>query len=77
VTPGLVVPGGGGPPSGWFTLRSGEFRDRVRLEVRQGGRVLWRGRRRDLVPTRAIHARAPWIAQVDPAGGPVRFSVAP
>jgi thioredoxin reductase len=76
VTPGLVVPGGGGPPSGWFTLRSGEFRDRVRLEVRQGGRVLWRGRRRDLVPTRAIHARAPWIAQVDPARGPVRFSVA-
>jgi thioredoxin reductase len=77
VTPGLVVPGGGGPPSGWFTLRSGEFRDRVRLEVRQGGRALWRGRRRDLVPTRAIHARAPWIARVDPAGGPVLFSVAP
>jgi thioredoxin reductase len=77
VTPGLVVPGGGGPPSGWFTLRSGEFRDRVRLEVRQGGRTLWRGRRRDLVPTRAIHARAPWVAGVDPASGPVRFSVAP
>jgi thioredoxin reductase len=77
VTPGLVVPHGGAPPSGCFTLRSGAFRDRVRLEVRQGARALWRGRRRDLVPTRAIHARAAWIGHVDPAGGPVRFSVTP
>jgi thioredoxin reductase len=76
VTPGAIAPGGGVPPSGWFTLRSSEFRDRVRLQVHQGGRGLWSSRRH-LVPTRAIHARAPWIAQVDPTAGPVTFSVAP
>jgi thioredoxin reductase len=77
VTPGAIAPGGGAPPSGWFTLRSSEFRDRVRLQVRQGGRTLWSRRPRRLVPARAIHARAWWVAGVEPHGGPVSFGLAP
>jgi thioredoxin reductase len=77
VTPGAIAPGGGAPPSGWFTLRSTEFRDRVRLQARQGGRTLWSSRPRRLVPARAIHARASWVAGVEPRGGPVVFGLAP
>jgi NADPH-dependent 2,4-dienoyl-CoA reductase/sulfur reductase-like enzyme len=76
VTPGGVVPGDGPPPCGWFTLRSAAFLDRVRLEARQGGRLLWSRRHRHLVPNRAIHARAPWVGRLDPAAGPVTFTVA-
>jgi hypothetical protein len=76
VAPGAVVPGDGPPPCGWFTLRATEFLDHARIEARQGQHLLWSKRRRHLVPTRAIHAHAPWIDRVEPAGGPVTFSVA-
>jgi thioredoxin reductase len=76
VAPGAVIPGAQSPPCGWFTLRTAEFLDHARLEARQGQHLLWSNRRRHLVPTRAIHARAPWIAQIEPTGGPVTFSVA-
>ena len=75
VAPGAIVPGAGPPPCGWFTLRTAEFLDHARLEARQGQRLLWSNRHRHLVPTRAIHAHAPWIAQIDPTAGPVTFSV--
>ena len=60
------------PPRGRFVLRSGEFRGRVRLEVRQDGRLLARSRLVRLVPGRPVHLDAGWQARVDPAGGPVR-----
>lgn len=47
VTPNVVHPGddrGAPPPSGRFTLRVRRFVERPVLEVRQGGRSLWRGR---------------------------------
>ena len=62
------------PPRDRFVLRSGEFRGRVRLEVRQDGRLLARSRLVRLVPGRPVHLDAGWQARVDPAGGPVRVT---
>jgi thioredoxin reductase len=62
------------PPLGRFVLRSREFRGRVRLEVRQGERLLARSRPLRLVPGRPVHLGAGWLARVDPAGGPVRVT---
>jgi thioredoxin reductase len=62
------------PPLGRFVLRSGEFRGWARLEARQDGRLLARSRQVRLVPGRPAHLGAGWLAQVDPAGGPVRVS---
>jgi thioredoxin reductase len=62
------------PPLGRFVLRSQEFRQRARLEVRQDGRLLARSRPARLIPGRPAHLGAAWLAQVDPAGGPVRVA---
>lgn len=79
VTPGSITPGAGPPPDGRFTLRTAEFRDHARIiahqGAHQGARLLWSSRYRQLVPTRAIHARAAWAAGIDPGGGPVTFRV--
>ncbi len=66
-----VVP----PPLGRFAVRAAEFRDRVRLEARQDGRLLTRSRPLRLIPGRPVHLRASWLANVDPDGGPVRVGV--
>jgi hypothetical protein len=55
-------------------LRSAGFRQGARLEVRQDGRLLARTRPARLIPERPVHLGAGWLAQVDPAGGPVRVS---
>ena len=60
------------PPLGRFVLRSAGFRRGARLEVRQDGRLLARTRPVRLIPERPVHLGAGWLAQVDPAGGPVR-----
>ena len=60
------------PPLGRFVLRSAAFRRGARLEVRQDGRLLARSRPARLIPGRPVHLGAGWLAQVDPAGGPVR-----
>ncbi len=60
------------PPLGRFVLRSQEFRRLARLEARQDGRLLARSRPVRMVPGRPVHLGADWLAQVDPAGGPVR-----
>ena len=60
------------PPRDRFVLRSAGFRRRARLEVRQDGRLLARTRPARLIPERPVHLGAGWLAQVDPAGGPVR-----
>ena len=60
------------PPLGRFVLRSAGFRRGARLEVRQDGRLLASTRPVRLIPERPVHLGAGWLAQVDPAGGPVR-----
>ena len=60
------------PPLGRFVLRSAGFRRGARLEVRQDGRLLARSRPVRLIPERPVHLGAGWLAEVDPAGGPVR-----
>ena len=60
------------PPLDRFVLRSAGFRRGARLEVRQDGRLLARTRPARLIPERPVDLRAGWLAQVDPAGGPVR-----
>ena len=60
------------PPLGRFVLRSAGFRRGTRLEVRQDGRLLARSRPVRLIPERPVHLGAGWLAEVDPAGGPVR-----
>jgi thioredoxin reductase len=60
------------PPLGRFVLRSAVFRQGVRLEVRQDGRLLARSRPARLIPERPVHLGAAWLDRVDPAGGPVR-----
>ena len=63
------------PPRARFLLRSREILRRPRIELRQDGRRLWRGRHRRLVPGRSAHIPADWIPAVDPAGGPVVAAV--
>jgi thioredoxin reductase len=55
------------PPRGRFLLRSSVFLRRARIEIRQDGRILWRGRV-SLRPGRSAALPADWIAAVDPEG---------
>jgi thioredoxin reductase len=59
------------PPLGRFVLRSAEFRQVARIEVRQDGQVLGRSGPVRLIPGRPVHLGAGWLARIDPAGGPV------
>jgi thioredoxin reductase len=77
VWPNLVSAGDGAPPRGRFLLRSGEFVRAPRVEVNQGGRTLWRGRLRRLVPGRSAHIPAEWTREVDPEAGPVSVETRP
>ena len=70
IAPNMLGPGQR-PPRARFLLRSREILRRPRIELRQDGRRLWRGRHRRLVPGRSAHIPADWIPAVDPAGGPV------
>jgi thioredoxin reductase len=63
------------PPLGRFVLRSLEFRQLARLEVRQDNRLLARSRPLRLIPGRPAHLGCGWLSRVDPAGGPVRVAV--
>ena len=75
ITPNLLLAGGHDPPRNRFLLRSREFTRRARIQVRQDGRELWRGRAGRLVPGRSAHIPAGWAARVDPSGGPVIVGV--
>lgn len=75
VAPNMLLAGGQRPPRDRFLVRTREFVRRPRLEVRQGGRPLWSGRVRRLVPGRSAHIPAGWSARVDPDGGPVTVRV--
>jgi thioredoxin reductase len=54
-----------------FTLRASDLAGRGFLTVTQGGRILHRQARRELVPNRSITVGSGWLALVDPAAGPV------
>ena len=75
VAPNMLLAGGQRPPRDRFLVRTREFVRRPRLEVRLGGRPLWSGRVRRLVPGRSAHIPAGWSARVDPDGGPVTVRV--
>ncbi len=62
------------PPRRRFLLRAAAFLDRPRIEIRQDGRALWRGRLRRVVPGRSASLPCDWIAAVDPKSGPVVVS---
>jgi thioredoxin reductase len=72
ISPNVIRTPATPPPLGRFVLRSAGFRRAGRLEVRQDGRVLARSRPARLIPERPVHLGAGWLAEVDPAGGPVR-----
>jgi thioredoxin reductase len=75
VVPSLLIGSGHRPPRDRFLLRPREILRRPRIELRQDGRELWRGRLRRLIPGRSAHIPAGWVTQVDPQGGPVVASV--
>ena len=75
VAPNLLLATGQPPPRDRFLLRSLEFIRRARIQVRQGGSVLWSGRVGRLVPGRSAHIPASWAAAVDPDRGPLTVSV--
>jgi thioredoxin reductase len=62
------------PPRRRFLLRAPEFLERPAIDIRQGGRSLWSGRLRRLVPGRSAPLPADWIALVDPKSGPIEIS---
>ena len=64
------------PPRDRFLLRAEEFLTRPRLEIEQGGRTLWAGRVRRLVPGRSASLPHDWTPAVDAGGAPVRVRVA-
>jgi NADPH-dependent 2,4-dienoyl-CoA reductase/sulfur reductase-like enzyme len=70
VSPNLLIATGDDPPRDRFVLRSREFVRRARIQVRQDGRQLWRGRVGRLVPGRSAHIPAGWASGIDPGGGP-------
>ena len=72
ISPNVIQMPAAPPPLGRFVLRSAGFRRGTRLEVRQDGRLLARSRPVRLIPERPAHLGAGWLAEVDPAGGPVR-----
>lgn len=70
VAPNLV--GLEAPPRARFALRAREFLRAPRVEIVQGGAVLWSGRLARLMPGRSTRVPHGWTARVDPAGGDVR-----
>jgi len=75
IAPNAVNPGRTLPPRDRFVLRSEGPRRIATLEVRQDGRLL-AARRIRLMPARSITLSAGWIADVDPAGGPIQVTAA-
>jgi pyruvate/2-oxoglutarate dehydrogenase complex dihydrolipoamide dehydrogenase (E3) component len=66
-----AVSGADAPARGRFALRAREFLHGPRVVLSQGGRPLWSGRVRRLMPGRSARLPHAWLAQVDPAGEPV------
>jgi hypothetical protein len=62
-----------GDPQRRVLLRPAVFAAAASVRVMQGGRCLWRGRPRRLVPARPLSIPGGWLAAVDPSGPPVRI----
>jgi thioredoxin reductase len=77
VTPSGLGPRLDPPPRRRFSLRSREILRAPALEIRQEGRILWRGRVARLVPGRSAPLPWKWIRSVDLAGSPVEVRIAP
>jgi thioredoxin reductase len=75
ISPSAIGPLRDAPPRARFLLRSTAFLPTPVLEIRQAGRLLWRGGRRSLVPGRSAALPWAWIAEVDGSGGPIDVSV--
>ena len=65
------------PPRGRFALRSSDFLERPRVEIRQNGRPIWTTRVRKLIPGRSTYLPSDWLEQVDLAAGPIAVEVTP
>jgi thioredoxin reductase len=77
VAPQLVRPGGPPPSRGKLLLWSDAFRTLPRVTATQDGRVLGRARLPwPAAPGRVFRVPFSLVAGVDPAGGPVRLSLA-
>jgi thioredoxin reductase len=66
-----AVAGAHTPARGHFALRAREFLRAPKIEIAQGGRVLWRGRVPRVMPGRSARLPHDWVAEVDPEGDPV------
>jgi thioredoxin reductase len=66
-----AVAGAEAPARGRFALRAREFVRGPRIEIAQGDRVLWSGRRPRVMPGRSAGLPSAWVEEVDPAGEPV------
>jgi hypothetical protein len=76
ITPNAVSDASPAAPSlGRFLLRSHEVLTAPLVEVAQEGRMLWRGRVRQVRPGRSAHLPSTWLAAVDPDGGSVGVRV--
>ncbi len=74
VSPGRVTDAAV-PPRNRLTLRGATWVQRPVLDISQGERTLWRGRRPWLAPSRPVYLPAPWLHRVDRDGPPIRISV--
>ena len=63
------------PPRRRFLVRATEFLRAPTLDLRQDGRVLWRGRLRQVMPGRSVSLPWEWIRSVDPQGGAVELGL--
>jgi thioredoxin reductase len=72
-----AVSGGEPPPRGRFALRAHGFVRAPRIEIEQGGRVLWAGRVARVMPGRSARLPHAWVSEVDPAGPPVVCALRP
>jgi thioredoxin reductase len=75
IAPNVVAPASGPPPRGRFLLRSDAFVERATITIVQGGRSLWSGAARRLVPGRSALLPAGWAESVDPSGPAVGVAV--
>jgi thioredoxin reductase len=65
----------GAPPRNRFLIRSSAFLRRPWIEIRQGDRLLWRGRVSRLVPGRSGALPCGWTTRADVTGAPLEISV--
>jgi thioredoxin reductase len=72
-----MVSGADVPPRGRFALRARWFVRAPRVEIEQGGRVLWAGRVARVMPGRSARLPHAWAREVDPAGPPVVCALRP